>query len=95
MDASRRCYDLAWALYLQGRYFEALDELAGGYASSGSPTLLVNMGLCAQRAGDLAQARRHYQHYLRAEPGGVHAGLVRERLLRLEALPVERMRESA
>ena len=70
-------------LVREGDYAGAQREFLEGYRLSRRPLFLFNMAECARLAGDLGQARAHYEHYLREDPQGAYVAQARERLAAL------------
>ena len=65
---ARELYKQGDEAFRAGRFEEAHRHWQQGYALSGRPLFLVNMGHAERRRGDLASARALYQRYLLVEP---------------------------
>src|SRR5262245_48236979 len=65
---AREYYERGQALYEQGRYREAIEELERAYTlDPGGTILLYNIGLIYEKLGEIDQALDHYRRYLRHE----------------------------
>jgi tetratricopeptide (TPR) repeat protein len=69
-----------------GRYVDALHHFEAAYDRSRRPGLLYNVGLAADRAGEVDLALRAYGKYLDSVPDSPHRATVQERIAALEQL---------
>jgi serine/threonine protein kinase len=70
---------------LRGEVGQAVDVLRRATAADpGNAAAWRGLGLALERSGRRGEAIDAYRHYLRLEPTGEHAGMVRERMQALE-----------
>ena len=63
VERSHALYENGFKLYQEGSYDEAIVAFRSAYALSGEPTLLYNLALAAERAGDYDMALEYLQAY--------------------------------
>lgn len=68
LDEARTLFDEARAAFEAGDYLAALERFERVYELTGSPELLYNIGVSADRAGQPAKAVDAYERYLLALP---------------------------
>lgn len=71
-------------LSANGNYAAAYREFSAGYAATGRPLFLFNMGEAARASGNVAKARESYLEFLRVDPGSALAATARTRLAELD-----------
>jgi tetratricopeptide (TPR) repeat protein len=85
-DASGRAhFQRGQRLSARGDYAGAYREFAAGYAVTGRPLFLFNMGEAARASGDVAKARESYLEFLRVDPRSALAATVQARLTELDS----------
>jgi tetratricopeptide (TPR) repeat protein len=82
-DAAQRHFERGEALYVQGRYDEAIEELTHAYELSRAPELLFNIAQAHRMAGRCREAVIGYETYLRRAPRGRRAADARALLAEL------------
>lgn len=65
---ARKHFKAGKQAYADGEYKKAAEEFAAGYLLDPKPAFLINIAQSHRQAGDLEQAIRYYQEYLRAAP---------------------------
>ena len=71
-------------LSASGNYAAAYREFEAGYAATGRPLFLFNMGEAARASGDVARARASYLEFLRVDPSNELAATAQSRLAELD-----------
>jgi hypothetical protein len=85
-DASGRAhFQRGQRLSARSDYAAAYREFAAGYAVTGRPLFLFNMGEAARASGDADKARESYLEFLRVDPRSALAATARARLAQLDA----------
>lgn len=84
---ARAVFELGVRAFEDGRYDEAVGYYGRAFELSGREALTYNLGVANERAGNVEEAIRWLERYLRAEPGTDRRVEVEERLrvLRLAA----------
>jgi tetratricopeptide (TPR) repeat protein len=85
-DRARAAFDEATEAFARGDFVGAREGFETALRLTNNPTLHFNLGLVAQRTGDLAAARQHYERFLRSNPDAEEAALAEERLREVMAL---------
>ncbi|MAQ17219.1 MAG: hypothetical protein CMN30_20795 [Sandaracinus sp.] len=84
---ARALFEAGRVAFDAGRYEDALEHFEDAYARSRRPRLLYNVGLAADRVGDVQKAIRAYDKFLAMVEDSPHRPTVEERLAALRAQP--------
>ena len=84
LDAIKTHMDQRLALFTQEKYEEAAQEFDRGYAEHPYPAFLFNAGVCLQQLGKNSEAKKHFEDYLKADPGAPDSADVKERIAKLD-----------
>lgn len=90
-------YRVGKAFFYQKQFARAAEEYRAAHALMPDPAFLYNIGLALEKGGQLEEALSYYRRYIEADPSGLAADEVSERVAVLtgevEALKAERERE--
>ncbi len=83
-DEAKQLYEQGVIHFKEGDYAAAQEAFKEAYNLSGRADLLYNLGVCAERLGDVQRAIAYYQVYLDERPDAPDAEQVRAKMEKLQ-----------
>jgi len=85
LEAIRERMEKGQAMYVAGKYTEAVKVFEAGYKEYPYSAFLFNAGVCYQKLNDIGGALTQFREYVRVDPDAPDAPQVKQRILALEA----------